>query len=243
MSLPPDHAGFEAAFHAGLWTRDAPEGLDPRRFSVYRNTVQHGLVRALAARFPVVERLVGAPFFAAMGRVFAATHPPASPVLLDWGQDFAGFLARFPPVAGLPYLPDVARLEWLRGLACHAADAPMIDPAALTRADPARLVLGLAPSVQAFASPFPALAIWQANQPDATPAPLPAPLPGGPQHALIARDPGLAVVVEPLAPPQHAILTALLQGRPLASAATSDPTPVLALLIRHRLIATVGELP
>lgn len=238
MTPQPDHRAIETAFHAGLWSPQAPEGHDPKRFSVYRNNVQHGLVRALAARFPVVERLVGPEFFAAMARVFAAQNPPRSPVLLDWGDGFPGFLIAFPPVASLPYLPDVARLEWLRGLAFHAADAPVADPAALASADPDRLTLTLAPSVHAFASAFPALAIWLANQPGARPAPLPA----GPQFALIGRTPGLDVTCEALGADQVTVLNALLAGAPLARAAEGiDPTPLLALLLRHGLITRIGE--
>lgn len=243
MPPPADHAVTEARLAAALWTPATPEGLGPaptrdRRFAVYRNNVQHGLSRALAARFPVIERLVGAEFFAAMARVFAAQHPPDSPVLLDWGAAFPGFLARFPPARSLPYLPDVARLEWLRGLAYHAPDAAPADPARLGQADPERLILRLVPSVQAFAAESPAVSLWRLNQPGATPAPLP----GGPEQALIARTPGLAVTVEPLSRDSHALLCAWLQGQPLAKA-TTDPTPLLTLLIRHHLIAEIGETP
>ncbi|PWE28147.1 DUF2063 domain-containing protein [Pararhodobacter marinus] len=244
MRSLPDHAATETAFHAALWSPDTPEGLAPadaldRRVAVYRNNVRHGLTRALAARFPVVERLVGAEFFSAMAGVFAAAHPPATPVLSEWGGDFPAFLSGFPPVAGLPYLPDVARFEALRGHAYHAADAPVADPAALSAGDPARLVLTLAPSVHAFASAHPALRIWQANQPGRAPAP-----PGsGRDHALIARRPDFAIVTEPLDAGSHAILTALLRGVPLGEAATHDPAPLLALLLRHQLISRIGERP
>jgi hypothetical protein len=67
-----------------------------RRFAVYRNNVQHGLTRALAARFPVVEALVGAEFFTAMARVFAAEAPPRDPVLLRWGDAFPASSTAFP---------------------------------------------------------------------------------------------------------------------------------------------------
>ena len=242
--MPPDHALMEARIEAALWRPVTPEGLGQaegldRRFAVYRNNVQHGLSRALAARFPVIERLVGPEFFAAMARVFAAQHPPQTPVLLDWGDTFADFLATFPPAQALPYLPDVARLEWLRGQSYHAADAARADPAALATVDPARLQLTLAPSVHAFAAQHPAVSLWHQNQPGARPAPLPK----GPQYALIARTPGFAVTVEPLAQGQHTILTSLLRGRPFATAAITDPTPLLALLIRHQLIAQIVETP
>ena len=244
MSMPPDHPGMQARIHAALWSPLTPEGLGAaegldRRFAVYRNNVQYGLSRALAQRFPVVERLVGAEFFAAMARVFAAAHPPETPVLLDWGEGFAGFLAGFAPVQHLAYLPDVARLEWVRGLAYHAADAVAADPALLGAAAPERLRLGLAPSVQAFRAGHPAVSLWRLNQPGAQPFVLPK----GPEYALIARTPGFAVVVEPLDAARHAVLVALLEGVPLAEAASADPTPLLALLIRHHLIAEIGETP
>lgn len=238
--LQPDHAALESAFHAGLWVPEAPAGFEARRFAVYRNNVQHGLSRALAARFPVIERLVGAPFFAAMARVFAAQHPPAGPVLAEWGEGFADFLAGFPPLANLPYLADVARLEWLRGLSFHAADAPVADVALLGRIAPERLVLRLAPCVLGFGAAYPAVSLWQANQPGA----LARSMPPGPEFALIARTPDFALVTEPLEGAMHRVLLALLAGQPLAQAAgPDDPTPLLVLLLRHGLIAEIGETP
>jgi hypothetical protein len=235
---------MQARFHAALWSPDTPGGLGPdtacaRRFSVYRNNVQHGLCSALSRRFPVIERLVGAEFFVAMARVFAAAHPPENPVLITWGAAFPAFLARFPPVASLPYLPDVARLELARGRAYHAADAPTADPAALMAGDPSDLRLFLAPSVSAYSSRHPAVSIWAANQPGVTTRSLPA----GPEFALIARDAAFEVPVLPLDPAQHAILVALLAGAPLGQAAAkTDPTSILALLLQHGLIAAIeGE--
>ena len=98
-------------------------GADPaHRFSVYRNNVVSGLVRALESRFPVVERLVGEEFFRAMAQVFVAEDPPRSPVLFRYGTTFPDFVARFEPASAVPFLADVARLELARGRAYHAAD-------------------------------------------------------------------------------------------------------------------------
>jgi hypothetical protein len=247
--MPPEvHAEMEAAFHAALWQADpppglaAPEGEEARRFSVYRNNVQHGLTRALAARFPVVEQLVGHVFFTAMARVFIAGAPPAHPVLLSWGEALPGFLDGFPPVAHLPWLSDVARLELARGRAYHAADAAPVDPAALAAAEPERIRLRLHPSVEFFASPHPAVRIWAAHQPGAA-AFAPA---AGPDHALVARRPDFAVVVEPLDAGTHDVLSALAAGLPLGQAAEDiDPTAALTLLLRHGLITAIedGDLP
>lgn len=235
------HADITADFAAALFGPAPPPGLAgadaaelARRFAVYRNNVHHGLARALAARFPVVERLVGGPFFAAMAREFLRSHPPAQPVLHEWGGAFPAFLAGFPPAAGLPYLADVARLELLRGEAHHAADAPALDPAGLLAGDPAALVLTLHPSLRLFAADFPAVSIWAANQP-ASPSTRVAAL--GPERAVVGRTPAFEVVVKPIDADAHRLIGALAEGVPLgAAAAGGEPAAALALLLRHGLI-------
>ena len=80
------HAETEAAFNAALWGPEPPAGITApeqsevaQRFKVYRNNVRHSLTRALAARFPVIEQLVGAAFFTAMARVFFRLSAPVRP--------------------------------------------------------------------------------------------------------------------------------------------------------------------
>ena len=240
--MPPDpsHATIQHAFHAALWQSEAPAGITApdqqevaQRFKVYRNNVQHGLTRALAARFPVIEQLVGAEFFAAMARVFIAASPPSDPVLLRWGDSFADFLNQFPPVAHLPFLGDVARLEYARGRAFHAADADPLGPDALTVPDLESLRLVLHPSVALFTARFPAVQIWQAHQANATALPRTQ----GPDCALIARQPDFTVILERLDQGTFAVLSALRDGETLGQAASkADPTPALTLLLRHGLI-------
>src|ERR1700741_341279 len=98
-----------------------------RRFAVCRNNVVAGLIDALAGRFPVVRRLVGDAFFEGMASVYVVTCPPASPVMLLYGDSFPGFVKNFAPAANVPYLSDVARLEIARGRAYHAADAVPVE--------------------------------------------------------------------------------------------------------------------
>ena len=205
------------------------------RLAVYRNNIAHSLRRALAQRFPAVERIVGAPFFAAMADQFLDRHPPRSPVLQEWGADFPGFLAGFPPLAGLPYLPDVARIEWARGLACHAADAAPLPAHRLADALSGGGPLRLHPALQLLRLGHPAVSIWQANQPGQDGACRAA----GAEIALIWRRPDHQVPVARLAPGDAALLDALLRGAPLSAALADeagDPAALLALLIRDALI-------
>lgn len=227
---------FTAAFRAALAGDDLPPGVTAQRaaeaaqrFAVYRNNVAHSLKSALARRFPVIERLVGAEFFAAMAAEFIAAQPPRSPVLAEWGGDFAGWLAGFPPVAALAYLPDVARLEWARGRAYHAADAVAIDPATL----PGRASLRLHPSLRLLHLDYPAVSIWAANQPGRDGRCAAA----GPEIALIWRSPDFDVPVQAISAADAALIAALAAGQPLAEATGDhDPTAMLTLLLRHSLI-------
>ncbi|MBM3487112.1 MAG: DUF2063 domain-containing protein [Alphaproteobacteria bacterium] len=129
-------ADIQAAFADRILgrRRGVPGALDAasaRRFDIHRNNVYASLVEALRTRFPVVERLVGPSFFPAMAASFIDDHPPRSPVLIEYGALMPTFIATFSPAADIPYLADVARLEWLRHAAYHAAEAEPLDPATL----------------------------------------------------------------------------------------------------------------
>lgn len=167
--LADSQAAFAAAVFdpelpvpADLRSLDAPAGAD--RFAVYRNNVMVGLIEGLRDAYPVVCRLVGHEFFRAMAGLFARAHPPRSPVMLEYGDGFADFTAAFPPASSLPYLADVARLERAWVEAYHAPEAPPLASAEAVG-------IRLHPAARLVRSPFPILAIWQANQND-EPAPL-----------------------------------------------------------------------
>lgn len=228
-------AGMAGGAVPGFVTaRDPAEA--QRRFAVYRNNVAHSLRLALARRFPVVERLVGTPFFAALAGEFIAAHPPRSPVLQEWGEDMAAFLTGFGPAAMLPYLPDVARIEYSRGRAYHAADATPLPAGRLQEAGS----LHLHPSLHLLRLGHPAVSIWQANQPhrngrtDAS----------GPETALIWRRPDFDVPVQALAPGDADFIAALQAGHSLEAASQlTDPVPMLTLLLRDGLICEPGGRP
>lgn len=249
------HAELIAAFRAGLGSGALPPGvtaLDPaeaaRRFDVYRNNVAHSLSRALATRYPVIERLLGPEYFTALAAVYLQAHPPRSPVLLAFGAEFPDFLASFPPLTALPYLRDVARIEVARGRAYHAADAAPVTGDRLARAGNAPEVarLTLHPSVECIASAHAARSIWAANQPGA--GPMRAIDATRPETSLVLRDPADRVLVLPLGAGDAAMFLALAEGAPLLAAAARgavprdpehDPGALLALLARAGAITDI----
>src|ERR1700732_2829083 len=145
------------------------------RFAVYRNNVMVGLVSALEARFPATCKIVGEDFFKGAAKLFAATQPPRSPLMLFYGDAFPAFLADFEPAREVPYLADVARLEAARTRAYHAADAKPLPSAALVGGVPdalARMRFILHTSVEIIASYYPIVKIWAMNSGEMDLAPI-----------------------------------------------------------------------
>ncbi|MGB5062201.1 MAG: DNA-binding domain-containing protein, partial [Candidatus Competibacter sp.] len=106
---------------------DPPEQRE-RRLAVYRNNVRHSLLSMLDATFPVIRELIGADCFTAATLMFVVQRPPRAPALYAYGGELPDFLADFAPLAELPWLADVARLEWARNEALFAVDREPLSP-------------------------------------------------------------------------------------------------------------------
>ncbi|MBA4044441.1 MAG: DUF2063 domain-containing protein [Erythrobacter sp.] len=134
------------------------------RFNVYRNNYRITLHNALRTTFTVIERLVGADFFAALANAFVERHPPHSPIMSQYGDAFPAFLDDFAPLSEFPYLADVARVEYARVQAYHAADGARYELRDATAATAAfDRPSALHPSVHIIASAFPVHTIWLAQ--------------------------------------------------------------------------------
>ncbi|HSV48430.1 MAG TPA: DNA-binding domain-containing protein [Ramlibacter sp.] len=228
------------------WDRSDPA----RRFDVYRNNVVSSLVDALAQSFPVVQDLVGEEFFRAMAGVFVRQSPPRSCLLARYGSGFPDFVAGFEPAKGLPYLPDVARLEMARLESLHAADATVLGGAAdfsLAAADRiGELRLAPHPSVRLVPSGYAVVSIWAAHQGICD---LGAIDPWSAESALVVR-PQWDVVVVPCDPGTVEFVLCLQRGCDLAQSAGTaaaiasnfDLSSTLGLLLRNGALTSM-ELP
>jgi hypothetical protein len=139
------------------------------RLSIYRHNVFSNLRGALSDLYPVVKKIVGETFFAAMADYFIRVTPSRSGDLNEFGAEFAGFIKAYTPASDLPYLVDVAKMEWAWHCAFHAADANALDLARLASVPAeshAALKVKLHPSARLLASPFPLFDIWRVNQPE-----------------------------------------------------------------------------
>ena len=156
LTLPPEICA---------WNQSDPT----QRFAVYRNNVIASLINALVDTFPVCYALVGEEFFRGMAGIFVHNYPPKSRILAYYGSEFADFIAHFPPAASVPYLADMARLEYARVMSFHA-----LDEASLSAQEVADIVadqdklphlhIEFQNQLQLIVSDFAIASIWGAHQ-------------------------------------------------------------------------------
>lgn len=215
-----------------------------KRFDVHRNNVVVSLIDAMKTAFPVIHKLLGDSFFKAMSAIYVRTHPPKSPILMFYGEDFSAFLMGFEQVQHLPYLPDMARLELARRHSYHSADIPAVAAKLLGDLSPEDLMRAkfiLSPMMRIVASDYPVLSIWQMNMMDNAPK-----IEAACEVVLITR-PELDMEMHKLDPPTHIFLTQL-KDKSLGSAYDAaisvdedfDLTQAIALLLSQNMIIKIS---
>ncbi|MDQ4627859.1 MNIO family bufferin maturase [Janthinobacterium lividum] len=216
----------------------------PQRFSLYRGSLGANWRRTLSQVYPVVLALVGEEFFGGLAHAYGRQMPSDSADLNQFGARFADFLAVFPPVAQLPYLPDMARLEWALHLAHYAADAQGLAPEALAALHPDQLeahCFTLHPACVLLASGWQVAALWQAHQDGEGQGMFPQEMRVA-SYALVCRTRWKAQVLV-LDAAAHAALLALQQGQAFGAALDAafelDPAFDLAAYLRQWLAHAV----
>ena len=212
-----------------------------QRLAIYRANVAAAATKALGAAYPVIQQVVGDAFFDGLARAYQRVVPSTSGDLYDYGDTFAGFVAEFPHTQSLPYLPDLARLEWAAHRAYGAADAPAWGRQALAQVEPARqaaLRFDWAAGTAIVESSFPIARIWLIHQQgfdgefsvDWSVC----------ESALVARE-GFRVVVRALDAGDAAFIAGSLAGAALGPSAekalAADPSFDLGQLL-GRLVAS-----
>lgn len=190
------------------------------RHNIYRNNTFITLGQALADNFPVLCRLVGQTFFDHMAKEYVRLYPPVTPLLMSYGDRMAKFLADFKPADGLPYLSDVARLEYCWNESFNGQDSGAFDLDQLHRIAPEKfddLTFSFLANLSLMESPYPVREIWLANQADAD-ATREINLDSGGSYLAIYRS-GMDVEVMKLDPAPYRFLEQLKAGRPLGLAA------------------------
>ncbi|MBA5689445.1 MNIO family bufferin maturase [Rugamonas apoptosis] len=206
---PAQEATVQARFRAGQ---------DGRRFGLYRGNLTATWDKTLANAYPVIRMLVGEEFFGGLSRAYGLAEPSGSADLNRFGARFATFLAGFPHAAQLPYLPDLARLEWAMHRAHYAPAAEAVTAAQLAALSPERLetsTMTLHPACSLHASPWAVVPLWLAHQPGAG-----QDFPDEMEQASygIVLRPQWQTRLLPLSPAAHAALAQLAAGATFGAA-------------------------
>jgi hypothetical protein len=188
----------------GLWALfREPQDVAERRFAAYRRNVTGNWRSALASTYPVLVQLLGPQRFLELADQYIVAYPSSSGDLNIYGHALAALLDASPWRDALPYLPDIARLEWALLQAYGATDAADFDLAALAGVPAetqAELRLQVWPAAALIESSWPLADIWQAHQlstdeRDAALAGIDISLFSEPRYALVARSEGSVFAV------------------------------------------------
>jgi hypothetical protein len=143
------------------------------RLSIYRTNVVRRLTEALVSTYPVICDLVDRGFFDYAADTFICRTLPTSSCLNEYGEEFPSFLETFPPAAEIPYLSDVARLEWHIGRVARGVKHPAVPVKTHLKAlesciqagiDASNIYFRFAPCVQFLSSRYAIDTIWKMHQ-------------------------------------------------------------------------------
>lgn len=219
-------------------------GLDPAaRLRIYRHSGSAIQTGALRTVYPAVRALVGDAYFEQAAEGYRRAHPSRSGNLQDFGAHFAEYLQTLPGLDAHAYLPDVARLEWLRQESALAAEATTLAQGACAGIEAAHRIQ-LHPGVRLLASPHPVLTIWHYA---IAPAPENLLLDGESENVVLWRDDG-EVAMAALDAASFACIAVLASGGTFDAACSAarardavfDAAACIASLFRCGLVTAIA---
>jgi hypothetical protein len=258
MDAKPALHELQTAFLAALFDDEAPgpvdsisgNGLTPEaRLRIYRRSCNEIQTAALRTNYPAVLALVGQEWFEQAARRYRSRYPSHSGNLQRLGVHFADYLKTVPAGRTLPYLADVARLEWLRQETILATDSQVLkfdDFMACLDGSEGSLRIGLHACVQLLSSQYRVLTIWRfALDPHGN-----LDLDGQGENVMLWREDG-EVAMASVDVATFTYIAALASGASLEEAGMSatalddcfDPAQCMNELIAHHLVTRALPCP
>ncbi len=186
------------------------------QLQVYNGGYLARLVEVMQGDYGAVQHVVGEDTFRGLVARYLVVHPSRHPNLNGLGRHFPAFLARQRSLARRAFLVELARLELALSIAFDAPEFKAVTPEDMAnvpaeRWDTARFVMN--PTVQLLAFRYPVdhfYQPWKEGKPIAVPA-------RSVSWVCVYRKDD-RVWRQRLAKPAHAVLSALVEGRPLGKA-------------------------
>jgi hypothetical protein len=140
-----------------------------KRLNIYRDSVHYSRIAALTKLFKCCKSMLGDDYWLQLLDQFIAAHSFSDLDSMASGAAFIAFLQQHVVVTQVPYLAELARLEWAWHKCFHQATAQKTE-STLTEAIQQygeNLQLCLASQAQLLASAYPLYDLWLlAQQPD-----------------------------------------------------------------------------
>lgn len=177
MSIPPELAQLQQQFLHAVNTTDTAllNAIAPHarltltaQLQIYRQNTQLTRCKTLQTIYPILHTILGEECFQALAQHYIAAHPAKHGNLNQYGDQLATYITdpphAFQALHDLPYLSDLAQLEYLVHQAYYAPDATIFPSAVfnqLTATQQTQIQLQLAPDIGLLRTDWPLLACWQ----------------------------------------------------------------------------------
>lgn len=205
-----------------------------RRWGIYGGGYVARLVEAVENDFPATRRILGPRAFESLVARYVRRFPPRSFDIGRAGDRLADFLTADPLAVDLPFLPDLARLEWRLAEAFVAENAEPLAWNALALVDPeivADTTFRLLPGTAMIETRWPLLAL-RSTQSKAD-SEISIPVDEGPRTLLVHRH-GLEVRCREVEAGDASFLELATRGLRLSVAAGDSEDRALDLVTRFR---------
>lgn len=179
MSLVDIQKAFGAAIYSDAadalarLTQGPKEASTLESIGIYQNNTRERLRSVLVQTFPVCMQLVGEQCFEQMTLAHVMVHPCRTHDLEQYGADFPDTVARILKEqaalnGAVPYLTDMAKVEWTAHRSYFAPNRSSFDFAAFAELDEQQYLnvrFELAADLSTAIAGWPVAKIWQMHQP------------------------------------------------------------------------------
>ena len=216
----------QQAFAKSILTGDTQPsgGLEHgERLHVYVDGFLARLYEAMEETYPTLYRVLGHERSVDLVDQYIRTFPPSRPNINLAGEQLSSYLLTHPTSKEHPYLPDLARFEWLLALAFHAAERSPISPGDLQNLSSEKwsdMVLEFQPHLYPFASSWPVYSLWKSRKNDDAEFTLPK---SQAACRLILFRRGYELMTSEIDENEHSLLIQLKDGKTLGEVCENLP--------------------
>lgn len=133
---------------------------------IYANNTRGARIQTLHSIYTTIEQILGEVCFQQIARDYAQINPSCHYDLNLYGEAFSEFIRKVideqPAFVELPYLADLAWLEWCYHAVYYAVETVSAEPGELTIDE--NVSLQLPASLQLVSSDYPIYEIWKAHK-------------------------------------------------------------------------------